>query len=153
MKPMERDLVAATAALAHGDCWPVDKAAALVHGTSQRTQHRWRKEGRGSPLDGFGVYLYTCPSPYRLEAWVRVTVKQLHLRTHTTASLIARYTELLETMHQLIGETNVNQVRRWVSWKERAHGRERLAAITAELAAVERIFEERRVSDSEVLRG
>lgn len=150
MNPFERDGICATAATAHADIWPQDKRAALVHGTSQRTQNRWRTRGRGSPVDGFGVYLSNCPHPHRMEAWVRVTVKALFLRRKTIPWLISRYHELREEIHTLTGEVNAKDVSRKVSWKDRAHARERMVAAGIELSAIERVFAEKRIPDREV---
>ena len=150
MRPIERDGISATAALAHGDVWPKDKRAALVNGTSPRTQNRWRNNGKGSPADAFGVYLTNCPYPHRLEAWVRVTVKALLLRRETIPCLIERYHELRAEIHTLTGETNAKDVNRKVSWNDRAHAREKVVAAGIELSAIERLFEEKRVSDRDV---
>jgi hypothetical protein len=157
--PRGRDILTMAAGMAHADAERGRTASEVARRystagrpTSRRAASEWRRVGLPEHRE-FTAYLLVCSDPFRIEASVRVTVKQRAIGKLTTPELITRYRELLAHEPRVEAEDRVLSVSRGVRWVERASASERDSAIDAEKAACEREFAARGVTEDEVFGG
>lgn len=127
----------------------MDREASRRYGTSRRTHSRWRTEGPPA-LREAADYLLACTDPFRADAFLRATDKMRVLAKLSDADLIERYHELRAHEPQVEAADRVLDVRRGVSWTERAAALERDSAIEAEKAACAREFARRGLTEADV---
>lgn len=157
--PRGRDILTMAAGMAHADAERGRTASEVARRystagrpTSRRAASEWRRVGLPEHRE-FTAYLLVCSDPFRIEASVRVTVKQRAIGKLTTPELIARYHELLAHEPRVEADDRVLSVSRGRRWVERAAASERDSAIDAERAACEREFAARGVTEDDVFGG
>jgi len=109
---------------------------AKLMGVSERRVRQWKCDGFGSPQDQYDRHFRISPQNYYAIAHLKSVAKQEEIRVLSDAELIARFHELRELEKTMEGEDNCIDMRRGVSWGDRAHMKRRDAAIDEELAAV-----------------
>ena len=156
MNPRGRDVIAMSAGLAHADAELGHTAADVARRyssagrkTARRTASEFTRVGTPELRD-LTTYLLVVSDPYRIEAHVRVTIKQRVFAQFSDAELIERYHELLQYEPQVEADDRALDVSQGVSWLDRAAASERDSAIDAEKAACEREFERRRITEEDV---
>ena len=157
MNPRFRDMIATSAGLAHADSERglTDAAVARRYSTagrkvSRRTANEWRRTGPPEVRE-FSIYLLACSDPFRIEASIKATVKQIVIAKLSDQELVHRYRELLEYEPIVEAEDRVLDVERGACWLRRAAASERDSAINAEKAACERELAARGLTETEVL--
>jgi len=146
--PRRRDILIAAAARVHEDADSVSTATML--GKTDRTGRRWKSDGRGSPQHAYSRYFLANPHKYRLLSHLKALAKAEAIQLLTNTALIARYHELHEMEKNLECQDTVTDLKRGVSWLDRAAMKERDAAIDEEIAAVCRELAARGITEEEV---
>lgn len=129
-----------------------DVATAPRFSTTARSVGRWRVEGSPA-VRRFLVFLYLCSDPLRLAMEVLAVAKLRAVSKKSTAQAIEDYRALLESECTVEAEDRSNDVRRGVTWAERARSSARDARVDAEKEALELLFQARGVTEAEVFGG
>ena len=146
--PRRRDVTAMLAAGVHSDADPTGS----VMGRSSRRVRQWKSDGAGSPQDQFDRWFDQLSKDrrFRIISHLKALAKAEAVESLSDADLIARFHELRAAEKTREGEDTCLDLRRGVSWVDRARMKERDACLDEEVAAVCREFASRGITEAEV---